>query len=575
MEKESKLIKGLHYLFLSFVFVIGLVAIIGTGGCGGGSSGGGGGGDGSTSLATGGFTKTIADDNNWAAIYFWDTTYHSQNLYPAGEINGSGNITSIFFQYNFDEAVDITCADVTIKMGHTTSSSLVTTFANNVENGAGSAQTVLANASIVIPAGLIGDWVEIPLGTPFYYNGVDNLVVDITTNVACNGNFNADVTNTVGIASTVYDTDINAATGWGSANLRADMEFHFEGGVNPVEFAPLPGASNVYPFSGPGWKVQLLYDATLINGSGPITGIAMRNGFAVTTDQSYTYTIRVGHSTLTDLTADFNGNFSDTPVTVADNESFIVPAGIPVGDYIWIPMPDGSFTYNGSDNLIVEIDTSSSTGTIRWGMDSMGSDITRALGNSGSDTAGSVDNSKYHISFRFNGGTLDVITAEDGFWNVPFTDSFNIRSQILFDAWQFGTGGPVTGISFRLAFDSVASDYPAATVVLGHTTNTVLSITFADNMTDPTTVFTGTLNIPAGLNAGDWFTIPVSGFTYDPTQNLVFEVNQDAGTAMNRILATGVDVPGASGGMSGPKGNPVASVAYSFGQSDIRVHLSK
>ena len=201
--------------------------------------------------------------------------------------------------------------------------------------------------------------------------------------------------------------------------------------------------------------------------------------------------------------------------------------------------------------------------------------MTRAWGDLGSDTAGGVDNMEYHISFRFNGGTMDVITAEDVTWSVPFTNSFDIRSQILFDAWQLGTGGPVTGISFRLSNGSLASDHLAATVVLGHTTNTVLSLTFADNMTDPTTVFTGTLNIPAGLEAGDWFTIPVSGFTYDPTQNLVFEVNQDAGTATNGILATNVDVPGASGGMSGPKGNPVASLAYSFGQSDIRVHLSK
>ena len=42
MKKENKLINVLQYLCLSLVFVIGLVAIIGTGGCGGGSSGGGG-----------------------------------------------------------------------------------------------------------------------------------------------------------------------------------------------------------------------------------------------------------------------------------------------------------------------------------------------------------------------------------------------------------------------------------------------------------------------------------------------------------------------------------------------------
>ena len=67
MKKESKLIKRLRYLCLSFVFVIGLVAIIGTGGCGGGSSSGGGGGGGSTSLADGTFEKYFAPDSSFGS----------------------------------------------------------------------------------------------------------------------------------------------------------------------------------------------------------------------------------------------------------------------------------------------------------------------------------------------------------------------------------------------------------------------------------------------------------------------------------------------------------------------------
>ena len=169
---------------------------------------------------------------------------------------------------------------------------------------------------------------------------------------------------------------------------------------------------------------------------------------------------------------------------------------------------------------------------------------------------------------------MDVITAENTASNVPFLNGHDYKTQIMFGTQQLGTGGPVTGISFRLAFDSVASDYPAATVVLGHTADTVLSMTFADNMTDPTTVFTGTLNIPTGLNSGDWMTIPVSGFTYDSTRNLVVEVTLDAGTSINHILATNVDVPGASGVLMGPRTNPVANALFD-GQSDIRVHLNK
>ena len=72
---------------------------------------------------------------------------------------------------------------------------------------------------------------------------------------------------------------------------------------------------------------------------------------------------------------------------------------------------------------------------------------------------------------------------------VLFNAGANTRTQFLFDACQLGAGGPVSGISLRLANPSAVSDYANATIVLGHTTNTTLSLTFADNMTDPTTVF--------------------------------------------------------------------------------------
>jgi hypothetical protein len=349
-------------------------------------------------------------------------------------------------------------------------------------------------------------------------------------------------------------------------------KFNFEGGVNAVEFAPLPAGVIDWPLGGMNEKIQILYNASVINGSGPITGIAMRVGGA-TTDQSYTYTMKLGHTTFTDLTTDFNGNFSNAPVTVAENETFIVPAGIPVGDYIWIPMPDGTFNYNGYDNLIVEIEVSSSTGSTGWRITDIGTDFTCAYGDLDSDTASGVVPFIYHIGFRFNGGTMDVITAEDTELVAPFYDK-DCKTQIMFGAQQLGTGGPLTGISFRLKWDSVASDYPAATVVLCHTTNTTLSMTFADNMTDATTVFTGTITIPTGLKEGDWVTIPVSGFTYDSTQNLVVEVSQDGGVKRNGILSTITDVPGASGMVIGPRTDLTASAGYP-GQSDIRFNLSK
>ena len=110
--------------------------------------------------------------------------------------------------------------------------------------------------------------------------------------------------------------------------------------------------------------------------------------------------------------------------------------------------------------------------------------------------------------------------------------------------------------------------------MLGHNSGTALSPIFDLNMADPTTVFTGTLFVPGGLKAGDWVTIPVSGFTYYPAWNLVVDVSQYSGTTINLISATNADVPGASGWMSGPIESPAATDG-DFGQCDFRVYLSK
>lgn len=79
----------------------------------------------------------------------------------------------------------LTCPDVTIRMGQTSLTSLTTTFANNVEQGKGPLATVLQNKQVAIPALGVGDYIKLTLDTPFYFNGVDNLVVEFIRIGAC------------------------------------------------------------------------------------------------------------------------------------------------------------------------------------------------------------------------------------------------------------------------------------------------------------------------------------------------------------------------------------------------------
>ena len=124
-------------------------------------------------LATGGFTKTFdtADNgNNSSPFNTGDRKF--QGLYLASEIDGSGYIDTIRFSRGTDiVGADITCPNVTIKMGHTSLTALTTNFLTNVEEGKGSLQTVLSDSTVTAPIGAAKTWIDIPLSTPFNYNG--------------------------------------------------------------------------------------------------------------------------------------------------------------------------------------------------------------------------------------------------------------------------------------------------------------------------------------------------------------------------------------------------------------------
>ena len=227
-----------------------------------------------------------------------------------------------------------------------------------------------------------------------------------------------------------------------------------------------------------------------------------------------------------------------------------VPAGVPAGGTVWFPLPDGAFTYNGSDNLIVEIDVtdnSSATGNTSWRQNfSVGNDV-RLYGDTGAAT-GRVGQSGYHIKFRFNGGTMDALTP-DGMTGAsgltfPFFNTDG-RVQALYRAAELGTKGTISKIAFRARFDAVAETGFAYTVVMSHTSATTLGTNYAANLPSPVTVFNSTLDIPAAL-IGDWYEIPLStSFNYNGTDNLVVDIDGTGGVPANAacILDTTTGTP--------------------------------
>jgi hypothetical protein len=460
-------------------------------------------------------------------------------LYSAQDIQASGMIHSLSFK-RYTDTASVSCSGVTVKIGHTSVGDLSSTFLNNVEQGKGKFTTVINNTSINVPAGLAGEYFEITLTQPFNYNGVDNLVVEVARTDGCSA-----IVPVTYHDSTYDGLNVNASgatlpTGT-VTSVAVDARFNFAGGDN-VAVGLSGGGSNYTPFldtPGSNQKVQLLYTAGEINGSGSITGIALPVGIT-TTEGTYTINVRLGHTTLSQLTDTFANNFNTgSPVTMASGANFSVPAGVPVDSYIWIPMPDATFNYNGTNNLIVEVEvTSASGGWVAWKTNNTAVTARRLPAAVGA-TTGTPDNAYYCIKFRFAGGTMGVITAENTSLTFPYDATNANKQQFLYRASELGTKGSITRVAYRLLTDSVTSTYGSFEVVLGHTANSTLgNAFFSANMTGAQTVYSGTFTIPAGLKAGDWIEIPLSTpFAYNGESNLVVQTSNLDGTADNQILA--------------------------------------
>ncbi|MBN1497303.1 MAG: hypothetical protein JXA07_11075 [Spirochaetes bacterium] len=519
-------------------------------------------------LAGGGsqFTKTVAlsATTDLIAGPFNEAAFrHYQLLFQPADIAGSGVIRSLSFRYHDDNDQVIGCPHVTVKLGHTSETDLGdvgTSMALNINQGKGSAITVLNNKTVNIPRGAAGDYFEIPLDAEFNYNGVDNLVVDLLRTSACTG----EVELITGTASTPYDGLAYNSVSAAPDNIQEiaqdvhHIKFKFAGGVNKVDFAdtysgnsaPLSTTANFN-------KIQMLYNASSIAGSGMITGIGLQVS-AVTSLQTYTYTMKLAHSTKIDLEVTWANNFNADPaVTVANSVQITVPAGVPAGEFVWFPVPDGVFSYNGTDNLLIELTVEAASGGVSLATHPT-TNINRIYGNPASATASTSNSYTHQINLRFAGGTMDVVS------NAALSDSRFFPSGSangivsLFRATELGTSGKITSVAFRAASNTNTGNYPSYMLIMGHTMAETLTST-ADFI-DQKIVYNKVYTIPNTFLAGDWIEIKLGNpFVYNGVDNLIIWSGSTAndGTGANYCTFssanatrypshTGLGIPGVS-----------------------------
>lgn len=489
------------------------------------------GGPGREPLPAGEFTREVALSVETAVVTELVSSSipfrHYQWLYKPADIGGSGPVASIFFRRSGATASPgITCPHVTIKLAHTDVENLGgagTDMTLNIANK-GSAVTVLDDGTYTIPAGDTGEYFEIPLEAGFDYNGVDNLVVDITRTAVCSGD--QDLWSGRGsdsYTSRARSDDSGAPdTCSETAFFVPHVKFAFDGG-DEIVVAGESTEDRYAPFSTETsyQKVQLLYLAGEIGGSGPITGIALLSDAEWTESETYTITVKMGHTDLSGLTTSFAANSNvGSPVTLADGIRFDVPAGLPRGSYIWLPLPDGAFTYNGTDNLVVEIMVSAASSGRFYVQNTGGTN--RFLRGVPAAENGALSDVCYGVKFRFNGGTLDVITSGSGETANVFNTGTAGRLN-LYRACELGSAGTITSIACRMFNGhSSAQSYAGYRVLIGHSGLDALQEEPASgNFVDRSTAFSGIVSVPAGLVKGDWIEIPLSRpFFYDGKRNL-------------------------------------------------------
>ena len=151
-----------------------------------------------------------------------------QSLYPESDFAGliPGNITTIYMKRFTTTAVNI--PSFSVRLGTTTATVFPGTGGSN--NSAFFSTAVVYSGSLSIPAGTAGSWVAVNLQTPYFYNGVDNLVVEFRLGTA-SANFNLYRTTRTAGGATNTDTSSTVAS---QNNYPYDIGFD----VTPVPNSP-------------------------------------------------------------------------------------------------------------------------------------------------------------------------------------------------------------------------------------------------------------------------------------------------------------------------------------------------
>jgi len=263
-----------------------------------------------------------------------------------------------------------TAQNFEIRISHTTQSSHSTNLNTNLPN-----PVVVRTAGNVSFSGAAQAWSPLGLERGFYYNGVDNLTIEVrmrnlkespSSTHFCDSASStpAGFRRTYALGSGTYNTSTTTSSRTNAIGA-LKIRLHFgEGICNPSD-TPTTGGTNSWPFNTyTAWRYQLIVNKSVLPSSPlKITDIA----FAPTstkTWQAKQVQIRMGHTTKSDFNTPVPPNCFDDMLGPCPTIVYEGPLTWSCAAGTWSPIGlQSAFGYDGSRNILVEIRYSGGPGS--------------------------------------------------------------------------------------------------------------------------------------------------------------------------------------------------------------------
>jgi hypothetical protein len=288
---------------------------------------------------------------------FWGATANQmrdQYLYNSSQVGAEGVIRRISFNRTSTIATG-TFNAFSIRLAHTSLTALTTTFNSNYN---GYLTEVFPIQNIFVNTSNNDRWIHFDLNGNFTYDSQYNLIVDIVW--TGDGGTNVGIRHSSIVGRQCYDI-AGAATG-AVQSILAIAKFSIDAVDNAVYSNG--GGGNFFPFvvGQPAMRMQLLYNKSYINQSGVIASLDFQSfqaGFKTATFNGLS--IRLAHSVNSTLDNSFNLHNVGAWVEVFNKSSYALST---VGLPEWMRFDiNNTFTYNGINNLLIDIRWMSSSGT--------------------------------------------------------------------------------------------------------------------------------------------------------------------------------------------------------------------